>query len=108
VTDYTFAGSIILFTGFVHSMLLVPVDKTHGLYAVTDRSLATLAVPGYIKDSGMGFLSVTRAFQPSTDRSWVIHFWELPVKWIFAALPFGFLITILFYFDVSTTCFTNR
>jgi len=49
----------------------------------------------------MGFLAVTKAFRPSTDRGWVIHFWELPVKWIFAALPFGFLITILFYFDVS-------
>lgn len=49
----------------------------------------------------MGFLTVTEAFRPSTDRNWVVPFWELPVKWVFAALPFGFLITILFYFDVS-------
>ena len=61
------------------------------------------AVPGYIKDADLGFLAVTRAFSPSTDRNWVVPFWELPVKWIFAAMPFGFLITILFYFDVSRT-----
>lgn len=27
-------------------------------------------------------------------------FWDLPVKWVFVALPFGFLVTLLFYFDV--------
>jgi TRAP-type C4-dicarboxylate transport system permease small subunit len=29
----------------------------------------------------------------------VIPFWELSAKWIFAALPFGFLIMLLFYYD---------
>ncbi|SGY31148.1 BQ5605_C002g01213 [Microbotryum silenes-dioicae] len=74
VTDYAFAAGIVFYTGFVH-------------------------IPGHIKETGIDFLQVTRAFHPSTDRSWVIRFWDLPVKWIFVALPFGCLVTLLFYFD---------
>ncbi|BGP44345.1 hypothetical protein JCM10450v2_000156 [Rhodotorula kratochvilovae] len=32
-------------------------------------------------------------------RDWVVPFWDLPVKWVFVALPFGCLVTLLFYFD---------
>lgn len=74
LTDYTFAAAIILFTGFVH-------------------------IPGQIKDAGLQFLPITKAFAPSTDRGWVVNFWHLPVKWILIALPFGCLVTLLFYFD---------
>lgn len=44
-------------------------------------------------------LPITRAFYPTTDRSWLIHFWNLPVKWVFVALPIGILLTMLFYYD---------
>ncbi|KAL8278439.1 hypothetical protein RQP46_009129 [Phenoliferia psychrophenolica] len=71
-TDYAFALSIVLFT--VYS-------------------------PGEIKDSGIEFLEITKAFAPSTDRGWVVEFWKLPVEWVFVALPFGCLVTLLFYFD---------
>ncbi|SCV68754.1 BQ2448_875 [Microbotryum intermedium] len=74
ITDYAFAAGIIFYTGFVH-------------------------IPGHIKETGIEFLQVTRAFYPSTDRSWVIRFWDVPVKWIFVSLPFGCLVTLLFYFD---------
>ncbi|KAM0750331.1 hypothetical protein T439DRAFT_381031 [Meredithblackwellia eburnea MCA 4105] len=73
-TDYSFAVAIIFFTGFVH-------------------------IPGQIKDAGIEFLPITKAFTPSTDRGWVVEFWNLPVKWVFVALPFGCLVTLLFYFD---------
>ena len=33
------------------------------------------------------------------DRGWLIDFWNLEVKWIFVALPIGFLLTLLFYYD---------
>jgi hypothetical protein len=33
------------------------------------------------------------------ENPWLIHFWELDAKWIFVALPFGFLIMLLFYYD---------
>lgn len=37
---------------------------------------------------------------PTDSRNWIIPFWNLPVRWVFASLPFGLLITLLFYFDV--------
>lgn len=33
------------------------------------------------------------------SRAWLIPFWQLPVQWVFAALPVGILVTLLFYFD---------
>ena len=38
------------------------------------------------------------------NRGWLIDFWNLDVKWIFVALPVGFLLMLLFYYDhVSTS-----
>jgi hypothetical protein len=56
-------------------------------------------IPGTIKRADVLTLPITRAFYPSTDRSWLIHFWTLPVKWVFVALPIGILVTLLFYYD---------
>jgi TRAP-type C4-dicarboxylate transport system permease small subunit len=42
---------------------------------------------------------ISKAFYPTQPRGWLIHFWELDAKWIFVALPFGFLIMLLFYYD---------
>ena len=42
---------------------------------------------------------IVRAFYPTQPRSWLIDFWNLDVKWIFVAVPFGFLTTLLFYYD---------
>ncbi|PKY05761.1 hypothetical protein P168DRAFT_266477 [Aspergillus campestris IBT 28561] len=55
--------------------------------------------PGNLKSTDISFVPVTRAFYPTQARGWLIHFWELDVKWIFAALPFGFLTMLLFYYD---------
>lgn len=55
--------------------------------------------PGEIKSTPLRFLPITRSWFPSTYRSWVISFWELEGKWIAAAIPFGFLLMLLFYFD---------
>ncbi|GAA6047562.1 hypothetical protein JCM3770_005809 [Rhodotorula araucariae] len=74
LVDYAFAAAITFYTGFVH-------------------------IPGYIKDSGIQLLPVTATFRPTLPRDWVVPFWDLPVKWVFVALPFGCLVTILFYFD---------
>jgi len=62
--DYNFLLCVIFFTGFVH-------------------------IPGSIRSAGLQLLPVAAAFQPSDGRPWVIRFWELDVKWIFVALPFG-------------------
>jgi hypothetical protein len=39
------------------------------------------------------------AFEPTQNRDWVIDFWNLDVKWVFVAVPFGFLMMLLFYYD---------
>jgi hypothetical protein len=39
------------------------------------------------------------AFEPTLDRSWFIKFWEISVGDVFLALPFGILLTVLFWFD---------
>ncbi|GAA95488.1 uncharacterized protein L969DRAFT_15407 [Mixia osmundae IAM 14324] len=72
--DYAFIAGILFFTGFVH-------------------------IPGDLKSANIEKLPITRSFYPSTDRSWLVHFWELPIKWIFVAIPFGLLVTLLFYVD---------
>jgi len=44
-------------------------------------------------------LPVGAAFQPAHGRSWLVHFWELDGKWVALALPFGFILWVLFFFD---------
>ena len=56
-------------------------------------------IPGNLEDTDISRVPISRAFYPTQDRGWLLHFWELDVKWVFAALPFGFLIMLLFYYD---------
>lgn len=44
-------------------------------------------------------LPTNTAFEPTSDRGWFIHFWDIRVSDIFLAIPFAVLLTILFYFD---------
>ncbi|KAE8397332.1 HCO3 transporter family-domain-containing protein [Aspergillus pseudonomiae] len=64
--------------------------------------------PGNLKSTHIGFLPITRAFYPTQDRGWLIHFWNLEVKWIFVALPFGFLTMLLFYYDHNVSSLTAQ
>lgn len=73
IEDYGTPLTIVFFTGFVHY--------------------------GHMKDVNVETLPVSRAFFPTIDRSWLVPFWELPVKDVFLALPFAFLLTVLFWFD---------
>ncbi|KAF7169657.1 hypothetical protein CNMCM5623_002341 [Aspergillus felis] len=56
-------------------------------------------IPGNLKATHVSFVPITRAFYPTQPRGWLIHFWELDAKWVIAALPFGFLVKLLFYYD---------
>lgn len=56
-------------------------------------------IPGNLKAATISRVPISEAFYPTQPRGWLIHFWELDVKWVFAALPFGFLIMLLFYYD---------
>ncbi|KAJ4337446.1 hypothetical protein N0V95_008336 [Ascochyta clinopodiicola] len=48
------------------------------------------------------------AFQPTQARNWVIEFWTLDVKWVFVAVPFGFLMMLLFYYDHNVSSLTAQ
>jgi boron transporter len=73
IEDYGIPLTIVFFTGFVHY--------------------------GHMKDVTVKTLEIGKAFIPTTDRSWLIPFWQLPVGQVFLAVPFALLLTILFYFD---------
>jgi hypothetical protein len=74
LSDYAYPIATIFWTGFSH-------------------------IPGRIKDTDLLRVPHTRAFYPTVDRSWLVDFWNLEVKWVFVALPMGILLTLLFYYD---------
>jgi hypothetical protein len=73
IEDYGTPLTIIFFTGFVHI--------------------------GHMKDVHVETLPTSKAFFPTTDRGWFIHFWDIDVGDVFLAIPFAVLLTILFWFD---------
>lgn len=73
IEDYGTPLVIVFFTGFVHY--------------------------GHMKDVHVETLPTSKAFFPTSDRGWFIHFWNIDVGDVFLAIPFAILLTILFYFD---------
>jgi boron transporter len=84
LADYAYPIATIFWTGFAH-------------------------FPGNLEHVNFQYLPITRpAFHPTVDRPWVVSFWTLPASWIFAALPFGFLMTLLFYYDHNVSSLTAQ
>jgi hypothetical protein len=73
IEDYGTPLTVVFFTGFVH------VGKM--------SHIELLKLP------------TSRSFFPTTDRGWLIHFWDISVGDVFLAIPFAVLLTILFWFD---------
>lgn len=74
-TDYSLIIWTIFFAGFVH-------------------------IPGDLASVNIRKYPVSKAFAPSVPRSsWFIQFWTIDVKWWFIAIPFAFLVLLLFMFD---------
>ncbi|KAH8683165.1 HCO3 transporter family-domain-containing protein [Tricladium varicosporioides] len=73
IKDYGTPLTVVFFTGFVHV--------------------------GKMREVDLSTLPTSKAFFPTTDRSWFIHFWDIRVGDAFIAIPFAILLTILFYFD---------
>ncbi|KAF4544152.1 Hco3- transporter family protein [Lasiodiplodia theobromae] len=65
-------------------------------------------IPGNLKSTHLTFVPISRAFHPTQPRSWLIDFWNLDVKWVFVALPFGLLIMLLFYYDHNVSSLTAQ
>ena len=64
--------------------------------------------PGNLSYVPWNRIPKTRAFYPTIDRPWVVDFWNLEVKWIFVALPMGFLMMLLFYYDHNVSSLTAQ
>ena len=73
IEDYGTPLTIVFFTGFVHF--------------------------GHMKDVSVETLPTSKAFFPTADRGWFVHFWDIGVGDVFLAIPFAVLLTILFWFD---------
>lgn len=80
--DYGTPLTIVFFTGFVHI--------------------------GQMRDVDVSTLPTSKAFFPTLDRPWLVHFWNIDVGDIFLAIPFALLLTILFYFDHNGKCFSKQ
>ncbi|KAM5360160.1 hypothetical protein ACJA88_014922 [Fusarium oxysporum] len=64
--------------------------------------------PGTLNSTQVQRVPVTTAFYPTQQRSWLINFWNLDVRWIFVAMPFGFLTMLLFYYDHNVSSITAQ
>jgi hypothetical protein len=73
IEDYGTPLTVIFFTGFVHIGKMANIELLK--------------------------LPTSKAFFPTTDRGWFIHFWDINVGDVFLAIPFAVLLTILFWFD---------
>ncbi|KAK8036183.1 hypothetical protein PG993_008797, partial [Apiospora rasikravindrae] len=65
-------------------------------------------IPGRLKDASISKVPITEAFHPTQPRGWLLEFWTLPVPWVFVALPFGFLLMLLFYYDHNVSSITAQ
>ncbi|KAF1918972.1 anion exchange family protein [Ampelomyces quisqualis] len=64
--------------------------------------------PGRLANTEIYRVPIVGAFTPTQPRNWVIEFWKLDVKWVFVAVPFGFLMMLLFYYDHNVSSLTAQ
>ncbi|KAI9808754.1 MAG: hypothetical protein M1825_003906 [Sarcosagium campestre] len=65
-------------------------------------------LPGNLQSADISKLPIGRAFRPTPPRSWLVEFWTLDTEWIFVAIPFGFLLTLLFFYDHNVSSLTAQ
>lgn len=73
IKDYGTPLTVVFLTGFVHI--------------------------GKMREIELQTLPTSRAFFPTADRGWFVHFWDISIGDVFIAIPFAVLLTILFWFD---------
>jgi hypothetical protein len=62
--------------------------------------------PGRLANTEIYRVPISGSFSPTQPRYWIIDFWNLDVEWVFVALPFGFLMMLLFYYDHNVSSLT--
>ncbi|KAK2459667.1 hypothetical protein APHAL10511_008312 [Amanita phalloides] len=95
----------------VTCFLFQALAKSSFFHRHVRRFLADYGMPiSLVAASGMAYwgffytaeavtLPTGGAFQAAEGREWLVRFWQLEKKWIGMALPFGFVLWILFFFD---------
>lgn len=91
IRDYSTPLAVVFFTGFIH-------------------------FGGYLSNVEFSKLPITKSFHPTDTinrgSNWFIYFWrDISIGDIFLAIPFAFLLTILFYYDhniSSLICHSNE
>ncbi|PPR00437.1 hypothetical protein CVT24_004498 [Panaeolus cyanescens] len=95
----------------VTSFLFRTLSQTPYFHRHVRRFLADYGMPiSLVAASAMAYwgrfnatnpltLPVGHAFRAAGDRPWLVKFWELEGKWVGIAIPFGFVLWILFFFD---------
>ncbi|OAL53012.1 hypothetical protein IQ07DRAFT_669688 [Pyrenochaeta sp. DS3sAY3a] len=83
IADYSFVFPTLFWVGFSH-------------------------FPGRLANTDLYRVPTVGAFKPTQQRDWVIDFWNLDVKWVFVAVPFGFLMMLLFYYDHNVSSLTAQ
>lgn len=90
-----FIGSTIWFRPWIRGLL---ADYAYPICTIFWTGFSHIP-NGPLKQTDLRTIPHTRAFYPSTDRGWLVPFWELEAKWVFISLPIGILLTLLFYYD---------
>lgn len=95
----------------VTSFLLQSLSQKPFFHRHVRRFLADYGMPmSLIAVSGVAYwgrfnyanpstLPIGAAFEPAGGRAWLVKFWQLDIKWVGIALPFGILLWMLFFFD---------
>ncbi|KAI8971156.1 anion exchanging protein [Trametes punicea] len=109
--DGAFVGIILAILMTVTSFLFRTLSRSAYFHRHVRRFLADYGMPiSLVASSAMAYwgrinaanpttLPTGHAFMPAGDRPWLVHFWELDGKWVGIALPFGFALWVLFFFD---------
>ncbi|TFK40712.1 HCO3 transporter family-domain-containing protein [Crucibulum laeve] len=107
----TLVSIILALLMLITSFLFQSLSQTTYFHRHVRRFLADYGMPiSLIATSAMAYwgrfnatnpltLPVGGAFQAAGGREWLVKFWQLEGKWVGTALPFGFILWILFFFD---------
>ena len=105
--DSTILAILMLVTCFLFQALakstyfLRHVRRFLADYGMPMSLIATsgIAYWGYFHTTYLATLPVSSAFQAANGRAWLVRFWQLDGKWVGIALPLGFVLWVLFFFD---------
>jgi len=91
-------------------ILVGPMRAVLADYAVLISVIAFtgLSYIGKLGDAGVSRVDVPNEFSTTASRDWLVRFWEVPGWVIVAAIPFGGILTMLFFFDHNVSSLLSQ